>query len=413
MNTAQKPRIMYIDMAYTLKMVRERELEQEFSSRDCGGYFEYVWGVHPMADVPEKRIPDYKGFKVSETRFSENQTIIEGSSAYYPGLKGLFPLNFLLSQVRFTRYLIHLVKKEDISIILCTEPYFSGLIGLFIRFFTKSKLVIWVVANNDDIYKATGATAMPRLYKLRWIEKMVERFVFRRADLVAGANQNNLEYALNNGARLSRSTVFPVGKLIHPQHMKDPALREKESIFDVSKADYHFVYVGRMLDLKHPDDVIRAFAEISSRIPSCALIMAGDGPMKPELEQMTVDLRIQNKVHFLGNISQLRIANLLAGCFTVLSPLTGRSLIESALAGLPIIAYDRDWQVDFVEKNKAGVIVPFRDWKKMAETAVRFIQHPDVAKRFATASRKAGLEACDNEKLYNHEKKEFEKLLNR
>ena len=136
MNTEQKPRIMYIDMAYTLKMVRERELEQEFSSRDCGGYFEYVWGVHPMADVPEKRIPDYKGFKVSETRFSENQTIIEGSSAYYPGLKGLFPLNFLLSQVRFTRYLIHLVKKEDISIILCTEPYFSGLIGLFSRFFT-------------------------------------------------------------------------------------------------------------------------------------------------------------------------------------------------------------------------------------------------------------------------------------
>lgn len=408
-----KPRILYVDMAYTIKMVRERGLEQELASRECGGYFDHVWGVHPIANVPEKRKIDYDGFKVTQVEFSEHQTVIEGLSVYYSFLRYIFPLNFLVSQIRFIAYMISLVRRERISIIMSTDPYFSGLVGLFIKLFTKARLVIWVCGNYDDIYKATGVPAMPRLFRWRWIEKIIERIVFFGTDLVAGGNQNNLEYALNNGAKLKKSTVFPVGKLIHRQHQLEPGLRDKDELIINSQAVYHFIYVGRLIDTKHPDDVVRAFEIIDHTIPNCALIMAGDGPMRADLEKMAVDMGIHAKVHFLGNISQVRLANLLAGCFAVLSPLTGRSLIESALAGLPIVAYDRDWQVDFVEKNNAGVIVPFRDWKKMAEVAVHFIGHPEEVKKMGESARKAGLEACDVEKLYMHERSEFDKLLKR
>ncbi len=408
-----KPRILYIDMAYTLKMVKERELEQEFSSRDCGGYFEHVWGVHPIADVPEKRKLNYEGFKLFQVEFSNNQTVIEGSSAYYSFLKYIFPLNFLVSQIRFIVYLISLVRRENISIVMCSDPYFSGLIGLMIKLFTPARLVIWVVANYDDIYKATGTPALPRIFRWRWVEKIVGRIVFRRTDLVAGGNQNNLEFALNNGARPNKTTVFPVGKLIHRQHQLEPGLRDGDELFSTSKATYHFIYVGRLADLKHPDDVLRAFGEIDKHAPNCALIMAGDGPMRADLEKMALEMNIHDKVHFLGNIDQMRLANILAGCFAVLSPLTGRSLIEGALAGLPIVAYDRDWQLDFITRTGAGVIVPFRDWQKMAETAVHLIHNPEEARRIGESSRRAGLEACDTERLYAHERNEFAKLIKR
>ena len=409
----QKPRILYIDMAYTIKIVRERGLEQEFTSRECGGYFDHVWGVHPIADVPDKKKPKYEGFKLSQVEFSENQTIVEGLSVYYSFLRFFFPLNFLVSQIRFIIYLIRLVRRERISIVFSSEPHFSALLGLIVKIFTKARFVIWVVANSDDIFEATGMPAMPRLFRKRWIEKMFERRVFRGADLVAGGNQNNLEFALNNGAKLNKSTVFPVGKLIHKQHLLEPGLRDKDELIITSKALYHFIYIGRMADLKFPDDVLHAFAVICKAVPDCALIMAGDGPMKADLEKMAREMEIQDKVHFLGNINQVRLANLLAGCFAVLSPLTGRSLIEAALASLPIVAYERDWQVDFISRTSAGVIVPFRDWQKMGETAVYLIQHPGEAKRMAASSRLAGLEACDNEKLYAHERIEFNKLLKR
>ena len=409
----QKPRILYIDMAYTLKMVRERGLEQEFNARNCGGYFDYVWGVHPMANIPEKRNPTYEGFRVSQVEFSESQTIIEGSSAYYRFLKFLYHINFFVSQIRFIIFLIRLVKRERISIIMSTDPYFSGLIGLSVKLFTNAKLVIWVIANYDLIYKATGIIAMPRLFKWRWVEKLIERITFKGADLVAGGNQDNLEYALNNGGNLKKSTVFPVGKLIHRKHLREPVLRERDEIFSKSKAIYHFVYVGRLIELKYPDDVLRAFEMIAKEIPNCALIIAGEGPMRSELEKMASDMNIAYKVYFLGNINQLRLANLLAGCFVVLSPATGRSLIECSLAGLPIVAYELDWQPEFIARDGAGIIVPFRDWQKMAEAAVHLIQYPEEARKMGESSRRTGLEACDSDKLYGHERTEFDKLLKR
>lgn len=409
----QRPRLLYIDMAYTLKMVAERGLEQEFQSRDCGGYFDHVWGVHPLADIPENKKPDYKGFKLSPVEFSNNQTVIEGSSVYYSFLRFFFPLNFIVSQIRFVIYLIRLVRKEKISIVFSTDPYFSGLIGLMVKWFTKAKLVIWVVGNNDEIYEATGKIANPRLFRKRWIEKIVERRVFRGADLVAGSSQNNLEFALNNGAKLEKSTIFTNGKLIKGEHLVEPGSRDKDELFSTSKALYHFVYIARLIDIKHPDDVLQAFAVICQAESDSALIIAGDGPMKADLENMASELGINNKVHFLGNISQMRLANVLAGCFAVLSPSTSRSLLEASLAGLPIVAYDRDWQPEFIAKSGAGVIVPFRDWKKMAEAAIQFIRHPDETKQMAEASRRAGLDACDVEKIYGHERREFDKLLKR
>lgn len=409
----EKPRLLFLDTAYTLKICRKRELEQEFISRECGGYFDHVWGVHPIADIPERRKLNYEGFKLSVSEFSSNQTVIEGLSAYFSTLKHCFHVNFIVSQTRFIHYLIRLVKSRRISIIVSTDPYFCGLIGLFIKLFTRVPLVIWVCGNYDDTFHATKIPAMPRLFRWRWVEKIVERIVLSMADLVAGGNHNNLEFALKNGAIPGKSTVFPVGKLIHRRHLMQPPLREKDELFVTSRNLRHFIYVGRLAEVKHPDDALRAFSMIDKGAPDCALIMAGDGSMRADLEKMARELGIHDKVHFLGNISQKRLASLLAGCFAVLSPLTGRSLVECALAGLPIVAYDRDWQGDFIGKSGAGLIVPFRDWQKMGQAAIHLLCNAEDARRMGEASLRKGREFCDLDKIYGHERMEFDKLLKR
>src|SRR3989338_7978726 len=408
-----KKKLLVLDTSYTLEMIRERELEQSLASRECGGYFDHVWGVHPFADIPEKKKLNYDGFKLSIVEFSKNQTVIEGLSAYFSVLRHCFPLNFFVSQIRFAGYLIGLVRRERISIVISTDPHFCGLFGLLLKLFTGIPLVVWVCVNYDDVFNATGIPALPRLFRWRWVEKIVEKTVLRGANLVAGGNQNNLEFALNNGATPSKSTVFPVGKLIHGQHLIEPNLIDNDELFVTSQKSHHFIYVGRLVEIKHPDDVLRAFSVIDSNVPTCVFIMAGDRPMRTNLEKTARDMGVHDRVYFLGNISQKRLANLLAGCFAALSPLTGRSLIEGALAGLPIVAYDRDWQGDFVGKSGAGVVVPFRDWQKMGEAAVHLLRHPEDAKRMGEASRMKGLQTCDTEKIYEHEIRELEKLFDK
>jgi glycosyltransferase involved in cell wall biosynthesis len=413
----EKPRLLFLDTAYTLRIVKERELEQEFNSRECGGYFEHIWGVHPIADIPEKRTPAYEGFRIATVEFSDRQTVIEGSSVYYGFLRRIAPINFLVSQARFISFLVGLVKRERISIVLSTDPYFCGLIGMVIKFFTGIPLVIWVCGNYDDLFQATGIPAMPRLFRWRWIEKLIERIVLGGADLVAGGNQDNLEFALRNGAKLTKSTVFPVGKLIHRDHLIEASLRKVDDLYANSDKStvptYRFIYIGRLIEIKHPDDVLRAFSVIERSLPNSELILAGDGAMRSSLETMANDLGLRTKVHFLGNISQERLASVLGGCFAILSPLTGRSLIEGSLAGVPIVAYDRDWQTEFVSNAGSGVIVPFRDWQSMGDAALGFARQPDNAKRMGEAARKEGLKRCDLVTLYAHERSEFERLLGR
>jgi glycosyltransferase involved in cell wall biosynthesis len=405
-----QPKIMYLDMAYTLRTVRERDLSQEFLSRDCGGFFEHVWGVHPIADVPHDAPLPLTGFRPHVVAFAPNQTIIEGSSGYYAALRRLYPVNFVVSQIRFLVYLAALIKREKISVMVSTDPYLCGLYGLALKYLTNTPLVIWVLANYADVADSTGKAIMPRLFRTRWIERQIERIVFRCADLVAGGNRDNLEFALRNGANANRSTVFPVAKTIHLSHRIDPKLRAIDPVVPRTGGKV-FVYVGRLLETKFPDDVVRAFAAIRARHADATLVMVGDGPMREVLETLAADLGLSDSVRFTGNVGQQRLSEILAGCYAALSPLTGRALIEVALAGLPVVVYDRDWQKEFVDGSSGGRVVPFRDWHKMGEFAAGLAADPDAARALGENARRAALDMCDLTGLYRHEQQVYQTLL--
>ena len=243
------------------------------------------------------------------------------------------------------------------------------------------------------------------------IEKFFGKIVLKSSDLVIGGNQNCLDFGLNNGAKINKSTIFPVGKLIYKDHLVPKDQRDLNEIFAHSTAKYHFIYVGRMLDVKFSEDVLLAFEIMYKANSECALIMAGDGDMKKELENRSLEMKISDRVFFLGNVSQKNLCNILAGCFAGFSPLTGRSLIEVSLASLPIVAYEQDWHRDFITRRGAGILVPFRNWQAMAQAALELIDKPEETKKLAEASRLTGLDFCDTDKLYVHEQNEFNKLL--
>ena len=412
-SASPKPRILYVDMAYTFDMIVTRELRQFLESRECGGYFEHVWSVHPIADVPTKREPAYEGFRVSTEQLSERITVIEGSSRYFPLLRSVPPVNVVVSQTRLVLFLAGLVKKENISAVCVTDPHLGGLIGLGIRALTGVPVVVWVLGNYDEIFNATGLPAMPRLFRKRWVEKIVERFVFRSVDVVAGANQNNLEFALRNGADPATSTIFLNGAIINRPHLVDPASRPRDPWLESLGPRKHFICVGRLTEVKHPDDAVRAFAVAAAADPDCDLLMAGDGRMQAELGNLAEQLGVGNRVHFLGNVPQSRLSHLLAGCFCAFSPLTGQALTEAALAGLPIVAYDRDWQKEFVEGSGSGIVVPFRDWDAMGRAAIVLLKDPKRVERTGAAARLKGLDFCDHTKVFAHEQEVYGRLLGR
>mgnify|MGYP003575983788 CR=1 FL=1 len=403
-----KRSVVYIDMAYTMEIVRQKQHRQFFEMRHAGGYFDRVWGVHPIADIAGKASRE-----IEFIPFSDRQTVIEGAAQMLPLPRFLLPFNFLWSQWRLLRRLRRLVREEEVSLIYATDPYYSGLFGLALKKMTGRPEVVAVFSNQDDLYAATGALAMPRLLPFRFLERWVARLVLSRADLVVAGNRDNLGFAIANGAG-GTTAIIPVAKNIEPVHLVPPEQREapKALLSRLGIADDApmMLFVGRLLALKHPDEAVRAMALAIRSRPDAVGLVAGSGPMRNELEALARKMGAGDRIHFLGHVDQAELSRLTPRCIT-LSPLTGMALVECGLGGSPMVAFDRDWQSEFVEEGVNGFVVSFMDHEAMADRALRLISDPELRRRMSRAARERAVEFADRDRIEALERETYERLL--
>jgi glycosyltransferase involved in cell wall biosynthesis len=132
--------------------------------------------------------------------------------------------------------------------------------------------------------------------------------------------------------------------------------------------------------------------------------------MQAELQELIENLNMTGRIHLVGHLNQHELARLLPHCIT-LSPLTGMALIECALGGSPIVAFDRDWQSEFVEDGVSGFVVPFTDHAAMAARAVELINDADLRRVMGGRGRERALDFSDQERIRAQEHAVFHKLL--
>jgi glycosyltransferase involved in cell wall biosynthesis len=412
---ADGPRkLLVLDSAWTLEAIQERKLEYSVTCRDLDGFFDHVWSVHPFASLLTSDAWGPRYGRPSVTQLAPRHTIIEGKVGRFAALRRLFPLNFLLSQIGLLRDLRRLVISEKISVVRVGSPLYLGLFGLALKWLTGIPLLIRVGGNYDKLFETSGEPIEPRLMRSRRVEKIVERFVFPRADLVAGANQDNLDFALANGARPERSTLFRYGNLIDARHFAEPADRPSNpgamAAFGVEPHKF-LLYVGRLEPVKHPDHVVETLAEVRHRGFDVKAVLAGDGRMRAELQQRAIQLGVADALVLPGNLDQERLALLLPLAAAVLSPHTGRALTEAALGAAPVVAYDIDWQGEIIETDVTGILVAHGDQKAMAEATVRLLSDPPYARKLGRALRLRAQQMLDPQALDDHERAEYAKLI--
>ena len=134
--------------------------------------------------------------------------------------------------------------------------------------------------------------------------------------------------------------------------------------------------------------------------------------MQGELETLVAQLGMTGRIHFLGHIDQVELSRIIPHCIT-LSPLTGMALIECGLGGSPLVAFDRDWQAEFVEDGVNGYVVPFLDHCRMAQRAVMLIADRELWGRLSASSRERALDFADLDRIQALEHQVYDRLLER
>lgn len=410
-------RALVLDTSYTYRMIQGRQLEEALLSRELGGYFEKVLSVHPCpafadrAEGASERLGVYQSYRVSDS-----QQFIEGTVGLYQMMRRLFLSNFLLAQFCLLVSLSKKVIEDNIAVIRVGDPYYLGIFGLILGRITRRPVAIRVGANYDICYQITKKPIMPRLFKARWVEKIVERLVFPQFNLIAGANEDNRRYAIKQGAKPEYSTVFRYGNLIHKAHWL--SLEERASseqfLHELGLEKKKFMMtISRLTTVKRVDHVVRVIRHLKDAGEDFKALIAGDGEELENLKNLAQELNIADKIIFAGNQSQEWIANMLPNAYMVLSPHMGRALAESALAAIPLVAYDFDWQNEVVINGESGYLVPDGDWKAMSHAALRLLRDTKEAGRLGEGACKHVKNMMSPNMLNEHEKTEYDKLFSR
>ena len=406
--------LLVLDAAYTLEMVRERGLETSIACRDLDGFFDHVYSVHPFATMLTS---DDWGERYGPARrypVNARNTVIEGCVGRFAWLRGLFPVNFVIGQIGLFVMLLRLIRKENVAVIRVGDPLYLGLFGLGLKWLSGRPMLIRVNGNNDKVREDTGRPLYPRFFRSEAIEKRIEHFVFPRADLVAAPNQDNVDFALRNGARPGWTTIFRYGNLLSPEHRRPPEERTPDAdLFArmVVTPRRYMLTIGRLQAVKFPDDTVRVLAGAVVAGHDVKLVIAGDGDMRGDLIALAQSLGVADRLVLPGNMNQHELSQLNAHCALVLSPLTGRALSESALGGAALVAYDLDWQKDLVRTDETGILVPFRDVDALTEAAVALLRNPQRAKALGVGARTRALAMLDPDILDRHERDTYTRLL--
>lgn len=128
--------------------------------------------------------------------------------------------------------------------------------------------------------------------------------------------------------------------------------------------DFLLIQVSSFRKQKDQGTVIRALLALPGNVK---LLLAGEGPLRVEHEDLVRDLSLTERVFFLGN--RLDIPNLLKACDAVVlsSNYEGFGLVavEGMASGKPFLASDVPGLREVVAQ--AGLLFPKGDHKKLAE----------------------------------------------
>ena len=222
------------------------------------------------------------------------------------------------------------------------------------------------------------------------------RWKWRRANVVLAASETGRDNLLATGVEPGRVVVVPNGIDVREIHPQQPGrIRQRVG------AGAEDLLVGSFAALEPDRDhetLLRAAAEVSSRLPSARFALLGDGSERPRLEGLIERLGLAGRVCLPGYVPDARVSMCDFDVF-VLPARSGEmasSALEALAAGVPLVLphspdprLTGDVGMEFVDAGDPGSLA--RALVALLESPERRRAVGDSARRFAEAHGLAGM----------------------
>ena len=152
--------------------------------------------------------------------------------------------------------------------------------------------------------------------------------------------------------------------------------------------------LGRLVEKKGIDDLIRACQMLKDRNLAFDLEIAGDGPLQSELQALVSDGDLAEQVHFKGPLAHEQVPEWLQGLdMFVLACKKDRNgdmdgipvvLMEAMLAGVPVISCRISGIPELIEDGQSGLLAEPENPNQLAGAIARLLSDDNLRNDFRT-----------------------------
>ncbi|MBA7502446.1 Glycogen synthase [subsurface metagenome] len=163
----------------------------------------------------------------------------------------------------------------------------------------------------------------------------------------------------------------------------------------IKKIPNQILYVGRLVNYKHVDWLLLAFADILKEVPDATLKIVGGGPERVNLEALVKKLSLADHVTFTGVTPTYEAVSSFykeSEVFVLPSTVEGEGIVlkEAMAAHLPVIGINVEGSgvLSLIQDGENGVLVEPNQPKRIAEKVIQLLQDKRMGRRMGAAGRK-------------------------
>lgn len=277
-----------------------------------------------------------------------------------------------------------LVDEEKADVLLCCNMLPIGWIAAS-RMGSRKRPYVLLTYGNDLL--------QPRQ---SFIKRKMLLAAVRGAETVIAISEFTKQAAMELGVPAERIVIIPPGidvKAFKYDAKAANALRERSL-----GAKKVLLSVGRIVERKGADRVIKAMPAILKEVPSAHYVILGDGPHKPTLMQLAKDNGVADHVEFVGEVTDKDMLAYYSACDLFIMPSRyipekgdvegfGIVYIEANCCGKPVIGGNVGGAKDAVIDGKTGLLVDPIDTTAIAKAVIRIFKNPVLGARLGRQGR--------------------------
>jgi lipopolysaccharide/colanic/teichoic acid biosynthesis glycosyltransferase len=266
--------------------------------------------------------------------------------------------------------------RAEADVIVLHEPNPMALLAYAIAR-PKALLVVWI---HSEVIR-------PKLQYRLFYQPLLD-FALRRAQRIVVASPPMLQLpALQHYQR--KCTVIPYGIDRERYRLSTQTASRVQSIRNRIAAPI-VLFVGRLVPYKGVDVLLRAVKGLDAET-----VIVGDGPDRMSLTALAYESGINDRVHFVGDVSDAELLAWYHACDIFALPSVTRQeafgmvQLEAMVCGHPVISTRLDTGTSWVNQHeRTGVVVKPGDVGELHRVLERLLADQELRDQFGDAGRK-------------------------